>query len=73
MEEYKLGGYVFLAYNLSPSQCDEEFIDPRREGKLTLEIDFAEDVKKALSICIYMQFDAEIKINEFGKTILMYD
>ena len=26
-----------------------------------LEIDFAENVKKALSICIYMQFDSEIK------------
>ena len=73
LEDYKLGGYVLWAYDLSPSQCDEEFIDPRREGKLTLEIEFAENVTKALSICIYMQFDAEIKINEVGKTILMYD
>ena len=73
MEDYKLGGYVLWAYDLSPSQCDEEFIDPRREGNLALIIDFAENVKKALSICIYMQFDSEIKINEVGKTILMYD
>ena len=64
---------VHWAYDLSPFQCDEEFIDPRHERKLTLVIDFAEDVRKALSMCIYMQFDSEIKINEFGKTILMYD
>ena len=69
----KLGRYVLWAYDLSLSQCDEEFIDPRREGKLSLVIDFAENVKKALSICINMQFDSEIKINEVGKTILMYD
>ena len=64
---------MLWAYDLSPSQCDEEFIDPRREGKLSLEIEFSENVTTALSICIYMQFDAEIKINEVGKTILMYD
>ena len=73
LDDYKLGGYALWAYDLSPSQCDEEFIDSKREGKLTLEVEFAENVTKTLSICIYLQFDAEIQINELGKTILMYD
>ena len=73
LDDYKLGGYALWAYDLSPSQCDEEFIDSKREGKLALEVEFAENVTKTLSICIYLQFDAEIQINELGKTILMYD
>ena len=28
IDDYKFGGYVLWAYDLSPSQCDEEFIDP---------------------------------------------
>ena len=47
LSDYKLGGYALWGYDLSPSQCDEQFIDPKRHGKLQLEVEFAKNIPKA--------------------------
>lgn len=73
LEDYKKGGYALWAYDLSPSQCDEQFIDPKRFGKLTLEVEFAKAIPKPLSICIYLQFDGEIQISDLGETITAFN
>ena len=72
-DEYKKGGYALWAYDLSPSQCDEQFNDPKQEGSLTLEVEFANNTTAPLVLCVYLQFDSDIIINEVGEVITMFD
>ena len=71
LDDYK-GGYALWAYDLSATQCDEQFIDPRKEGHLSLELEFAKDLAAPLTLCVYMQFDNQIIINPYGVTTLVY-
>ena len=73
LDDYKKGGYVLWAYDLSQSQCDEQYIDPKRNGGLSLEIEFAKNIAEPLTLCVFLQFDSEIIINETGAVVLMYD
>ena len=73
LKDYKLGGYALWGYDLSPSQCDEEFVDPKRYGKLELEVEFAKNIPKPLSLCVYLQFDGEIKIDSMRNTITLFN
>ena len=61
--DYK-NGYALYAFDLSPSQCTDQFIDPAKRGKLTLELQFAKPIPKTLTLCVYLQFEASIIINE---------
>ena len=73
LDDYKKGGYVLWAYDLSQSQCDEQYIDPKRNGGLSLVIKFAKNIAEPLTLCVFLQFDSEIIINETGAVVLMYD
>ena len=73
LEDYKKGGYTLWAYDLSPSQSDGQFIDPKQSGSLSLEIEFAKNLTAPLVLCVYLQFDSEIIINEVGAVTTMYD
>ena len=73
LEDYKKGGYTLWAYDLSPSQCDEQFNDPKRMGNLTLEVEFANNLTAPLVLCVYLQFDSNIIINEVNEVITMFD
>ena len=74
LKDYKLGGYALWGFDLSPSQCDEQFIDPKRNGKLTLEVEFGKNIPKALSICIYLQFHGEIRLDvDLKNTITLFN
>ena len=73
LDEYKKGGYALWAYDLSPSQCDEQFNDPKQRGNLTLEVEFANNTTAPLVLCVYLQFDSDIIINEVGEVITMFD
>ena len=72
INDYKKGGYTFWAFNLSPSQCDEQFNDPARQGTLSLELEFERDRAEALGVCVYLQFNSEIILNESREVITMY-
>lgn len=72
IDDYKKGGYAFWAFDLSPSQCDEQFNDPPRNGTLSLELEFERDRAEALGVCVYLQFNSEIVLNESRKVIKMY-
>ena len=73
LDEYKKGGYALWAYDLSPSQCDEQFNDPKQRGNLTLEVEFGNNTTAPLVLCVYLQFDSDIIINEVGEVITMFD
>ena len=71
LDDYK-SGYALWAFDLSATQCDEQFIDPPKQGNLSLELEFAKNLATPLTLCVYMQFDNKIIINEFGKTIKVW-
>ena len=60
-------------YDLLPSKSDGQFIDPKQRGSLSLEIEFAKNLTAPLVLCVYLQFDSEIVINEVGAVTTMYD
>ena len=71
-EEYK-GGYTFFAFDISPSQCGDDFVDPAQHGTLSLKLVFAEKTKEALTICVYLQFENDkIVLNELGDPVTYY-
>ena len=69
--DYK-GGYTLFAFDLSPSQCGDQFIDPKTKGKVTLELKFAKNIPHTLTLCVYLQFDNELQINEAGEVITLF-
>ena len=50
-------------YDLSPSQFDEQFMNPKQRRNLTLEVEFANNIASPLVLCVYQQFDSDIIIN----------
>ena len=73
LDDYKKGGYTSQAYDLSSSQCDEQFNDLKQRGSLKLEAEFANNLQRLFALCIYLQFDSDIIINEVGEVITKFD
>jgi len=72
MDDYKKGGYALWAFDLSPSQCDEQFNDPTRRGKLSLELEFEKERDNALGLCAYLQFNSEIVLNKAKQAVKIF-
>ena len=66
------GGYALYAFDLSPSQCTDQFVDPVKKGKLTLELQFAKPIPKTLTLCVYLQFEAAIVINDVREVVTKF-
>ena len=71
-KDYK-SGYTLWSYDLTPSQCDEQFNDPKKRGTLTAEFEFAKNIPTPLTLCVYFQFDSEIIINEGGSVVTLFE
>ena len=71
-KDYK-SGYTLWSYDLTPSQCDEQFNDPKKRGTLTVEFEFAKNIPVPLTLCVYLQFDSEIIINEAGSVVTLFE
>ena len=69
--DYK-NGYALYAFDLSPSQCADQFVDPIKKGKLTLELQFAKPIPKTLTLCVYLQFEASFVINEAREVVTKF-
>ena len=70
LDDYKKSGYALWAYDLSPSQCDEQFNDPKQRGSLTLEVKFAYNLPRPYALCVYLKFDSDIEV---GEVITIFD
>ena len=64
--------YALYAFDLSPSQCTDKFVDPTKKGKLTLELQFAKTIPKTLTLCVYLQFEASVIINEYREVVTKF-
>ena len=70
--DYK-SGYALYAFDLSPSQCTDQFVDPTKKGKLTLELQFAKPIPKTLTLCVYLQFEASVIIDEYREVVTKFN
>ena len=71
-KDYK-GGYALYAFDISPSQCGDDFVDPTQTGRIDVNITFSEVTKDSLTLCVYMQFDNDkIVIDKLGHVITHY-
>ena len=71
-KDYK-GGYALYAFDISPSQCGDDFVDPTQTGHIDINITFSEKTKESLTLCVYMQFDNDkIVIDKFGHVTTYY-
>lgn len=59
-------GYAIYAFDLTPSQCDDQYKDPQRDGRIELDFTFAKNIPESVNLCAYLQFDSEILVNEAG-------
>lgn len=66
LRDYK-NGFAIYVFDLSPSLSGGQYTDPKKDGRLTVHLQFARNTTKPLILCAYLQFDDKISINEGGK------
>ena len=71
--EYYKGGYALYAYDTSASHCNDQYKDTNRTGSVSVELKFARQVPHTLTLCVYLQFDSEIQINEAREVITFFN
>ncbi len=69
--DYK-SGYALYAFDLYPSQCTDQFVDPTKKGKFTLELQFAKPIPKTLTRCVYLQVKASVIIDEYREVVTKF-
>ncbi len=71
-KEYK-SGYALYAFDLTPSECDDQYRDPKRSGNVEVEFTFRTAIPNNLTLCVYFQFDSEIIINKAGEVVPVFN
>ena len=71
-KEYK-SGYALYAFDLTPSECDDQYRDPKRSGNVEVEFTFRAAIPNNLTLCVYFQFDSEIIINKAGEVVPVFN
>ena len=56
-------GFAMFAFDLSPSLCDGQYIDPPCNGDVSLALTFMKNIAEPLTLCVYLQYDSKIVIN----------
>lgn len=56
-------GYTIYAFNLSPNDLGEEYINLVRQGNIRFEVKFAASTTEALNCIAYAEFPALIEID----------
>lgn len=65
-------GYCLFAFDISPDLCSSEHFNLLKTGKLVLDLSFAENLKKAVSLIVYCEYDNCIEINKTRKILMDY-
>ena len=60
--DYK-SGYTLFAYDLTPTFCDGQYVDPEKSGDLGVELIFKEALAEAVTVCMYFEYNSMITIN----------
>ena len=70
-KDYK-DGFALYAYDLSVSECDDQYRDKKRDGVGEIEFFFSVATPHNLTLCCYFQYDSEIRVNEAGVVIPLF-
>ena len=70
-EDYK-GGYMLLAFDLTPTQCGESvYSDPSNAGDAHINLTFKENLPVAIKGIVYLEYEGKIVINK-AKQVITY-
>ena len=61
-DDYK-EGYTLFAYNLTPTLCGGQYVDPEKSGDLAVELLFKAALTEAVTVCMYFEYNSMITIN----------
>lgn len=64
-KDYK-NGYAIYGFDLTPSLCDDQYKDPKKDGRIDLNFTFSKNIPEVVSLYTYLQFDSEIVVNQAG-------
>ena len=66
-------GYAFFVYDLTASQCNDQYNDPTKKGAINAEFTFAKTIPEAITLSAYFQFDKKIIIDQAkGSVVPLY-
>ena len=57
-------GYVIFGYDLTASNCNGTHQEPRKQGSVRINLEFAEALPTTVSIIVYADFDNRIEIDK---------
>ena len=64
-KDYK-NGYAIYGFDLTPSLCDDQYKDLKKDGRIDLNFTFSKNIPEVVSLYTYLQFDSEIVVNQAG-------
>ena len=70
-KDYK-NGFALYAYDLSVSECDDQYRDKKQTGAGEIEFFFSVPTPHNLNLCCYFQYDSEIRVNDAGVVVPLF-
>ena len=70
-KDYK-NGFALYAYDLSVSECDDQYRDKKQSGVGEIEFFFSVPTPHNLTLCCYFQYDSEIRVNDAGAVVPLF-
>ena len=67
-KDYK-DGYVIMAFDLSPSLCDGEYIDPDKSGDMSIALSFRQNLTTSITVLVYCKYNSLIEITS-GREVI---
>ena len=67
-KDYK-DGYAIIAFDLSPSLCDGEFIDPDKSGDMSIALSFGKNLTSSITVLVYCEYNSLIEVTSGRKVI----
>lgn len=67
-KDYK-DGYAIIAFDLSPSLCDGEYIDPDKSGDMSIALSFGQNLTSSITVFVYCEYNSLIEVTGGRKVI----
>ena len=62
-KDYK-NGYTLIVVDLSPTLCNGDYIDPDSSGELSVTLSFKENLRDAINVLLYLEYNSQIEITK---------
>lgn len=62
-KDYK-NGYALIVFDLSPTLCNGDYIDPDNSGELSVSLSFKNNLTNAITVLLYLEYNSQIEITK---------